>query len=354
MKTTLSSLIEGSKGAYEADSLIQADQNHEVADTMVAYMGDSEVVGTGATVGSNDAAAQAGGILSKAGFPVTDGVIMCYDHNKGDGIKNTDSRMTTTGTWTVGGLVQRPPLDYQYHIAAKASGASIKFSFSKPCTRFELYVFGNSGPYTYSVDGGSAVEGKPNGNSELEVISIPAGAMGKHTLTVTVSSKKTVYVMGARAFHWASVEVSKIGFWGARAVAGLPRTWWNIPEWFKAVKPEALILQYGTNEALHGGYTTAQYKGMMSKVVRTARQASPGIDIYMMSSIQPNVSDSTWDTWRNAQYDVADENGIRLADMTAKVGHKSEASGLYSDATHPNVTGYGHQAELVANLIRSK
>src|SRR5699024_285428 len=104
----------------------------------------------------------------------------------------------------------------------------------------------------------------------------------------------------------------------------------------------------------HGGYTTAQYKGMMSKVVRTARQASPGIDIYMMSSIQPNVSDSTWDTWRHAQYDVADENGIRLAHMTATVGHKSEASDHYSDATHPNVTGYGHQAELVANLIRSK
>lgn len=62
---------------------------------------------------------------------------------------------------------------------------------------------------------------------------------------------------------------------------------------------------------------------------------------------------SVWTTWRNAQYDVADENGILLGDIVGKIGSKTANSSLYADATHPNSAGYTKQAEVLKDLLLS-
>lgn len=320
----------------------------------VLYTGDSEVTGTGAVPGTSDATTQAVGMFSSAGHTVSDGLVACYDNNKNNGITNSDARITTTGTWAVAGIKTSPEKpDYQYHIASGSSGATITFKFNNPSTNINVVTFGNSGTATYSVDGGTAKDFAFNGNSEFQIVNINGLANEKHTIKITATSKKKVYIFGAEAFSGNTLEISKLGFWGATAWAGLPRTWWSYTEWVKLYQPDAIVLQYGTNEALHRGFTTDQYKGFMGKIISHLRKITHNVPIYLMSSFQPNVSDSVWTTWRNAQYDVADENGILLGDIVGKIGSKSANSSLYADATHPNSAGYTKQAEVLKDLLQS-
>ena len=285
---------------------------------------------------------------------MADGIIICHDNNKDAGLVNRDTRLAMTGTWTVAGIKTNPTTqDYQYHIASKVSGSTLTFSFNQPTTRIDLYVFGNTAAFNYQVDAGTATTYTPSGVSQVEVISITGLSSAVHTLKVTTTSTATVYVLGARGCSAYSSEISKVGFWGAFSPAGLPRTWWNSHELLATIKPDAVVLQYGTNEALKGGYTTEQYKWLMLSAIQALRKRIPGVSLYLMSSFQPNVTDTVWTTWRNAQYDIADIAGIRLGDCVAKVGNRTTATaaGLYSDATHPNAAGYAKQGELLKDML---
>lgn len=346
-------ILEAARQGAALNTLIGAAGSDKVTNTQVIYMGDSEVVGTGAVVGREDAAAQAMSLLSSAGWITPDGLIMAYDNNKDNGITNGDARRTLTGTWSVGGIKgNAAKMDYQYHLSTNVAGSTIKFDFDRAGTAIEIYHFRNSAAFTYSVDGGAAKTFTPSGVSQAEVLTISGLSNAAHEVTVTHVSG-TIYILGGRSFAPNSMEISKVGFWGARAVAGLPRTWWNMPAVFARLQPDAIVLQYGTNEALHGGYTVDQYKGLMAGVIHFLRKAVPDAPIMLISSFQPNVTDAVWTQWRNAQYDVADQNGILLGDCVSKVGSRSVATalGLYSDATHPNKAGYAKQAELLRDLL---
>ena len=349
-----SSALEGSKSGNQLSGIIGAGGRDLVTASQIIYMGDSEVVGTGAVVGTQDASAQAMAQLRTAGYSMGDGIIICYDNNKDAGLTNRDSRLAMTGTWTVSGIkANAATLDYQYHVASKVSGSTLTFNFNQPTTRIDLYVFGNTAPFSYQVDTGTVNTYTPSGASQVEVLSISSLTSAVHTLKVTTTSTATVYVLGARGYTAYSSEISKIGFWGAFSPAGLPRTWWSSHELLATIKPDVVILQYGTNEALKGGYTIAQYKGLMLGAIQALRKRIPGVSVYLMSSFQPNVTDAVWTTWRNAQYDIADSAGIRLGDCVAKVGNRTTATaaGLYSDATHPNAAGYAKQGELVKDML---
>ena len=346
--------IEGSKAGATLSSVINASAADRVTTCQIVYLGDSEVVGTGATVGSQDAAAQAMSQLRSAGYAMSDGVIICHDNNKDDGIANRDSRLTMTGTWTTAGIKSDPTkLDYQFHITSKVNGSTLTFSFAQACTQIDLYIFGNSASFTYQVDAGAVVTHTPGGQAGLEIVKIGNLSNAAHTLKVPTTSTANVYMLGARGLTPYSSEISKVGFWGAIAPAALPRTWWSATELLKATQPQAIVLQFGTNEALRSSYTVDQYKVLMLAAIANFRSTVPGAAIYLMSSFQPNVTDAVWTTWRNAQYDVADIAGIRLGDCVAKVGNRTTATaaGLYSDATHPNAAGYAKQGELLRQML---
>jgi hypothetical protein len=347
--------LEGSKAGAALASVIKAGAAVDrVTTSQIVYLGDSEVVGTGATVGTQDAAAQAMSQLRAAGYAMSDGVIMCHDNNKDDGITNRDSRLAMTGTWTAAGIKSDPTkLDYQFHVTSKVSGSTLTFSFAQACVQIDLYIFGNSAAFTYQVDAGTAVTHTPNGQQGLEIVKIGNLSNAAHTLKVTTTGTANVYVLGARGLTSYSCEISKIGFWGALTPAALPRTWWSSPELLKATQPQAIVLQFGTNEALKSSYTVDQYKGLMLAAITALRSTVPGAAIYLVSSFQPNVTDTVWTTWRNAQYDIADIAGIRLGDCVAKVGNRTTATaaGLYSDATHPNAAGYAKQGELLRQML---
>lgn len=348
------SALESSKAGNQLAGTINAANIDLVTTTQIVYMGDSEVVGTGAVVGTQDASAQAMAQLRTAGYTMSDGMILCNDNNLGAGLTNRDSRIAMTGTWLLAGNSVTPTsMDYQYHVSSKVSGSSLTFSFRQPTTRIDLYVFGNTAPFTYQVDSGSVTTYTPTGNNQVETIKISGLTSAVHTLKVTTTTTGTVYVLGARGYTAYSSEISKVGFWGAFAPAGLPRTWWSSPELLARTQPDAVVLQYGTNEALKGGFTTEQYKGLMLGVIQMLRSKIPGVSVYLMSSFQPNVTDPVWTTWRNAQYDIADSAGIRLGDCVAKVGNRTTATaaGLYSDATHPNAAGYAKQGQLVKDML---
>lgn len=350
---SLNPTLRGNLAASQFDMIVTSSVR--ISQAKIVYMGDSEVTGTGATPGVSDAATQAVEMFSDDGHPVSDGLVAAYDNNRNNGITYSDSRISKTGTWEVAGIKSNPESpDYQYHIASDSSGATITFDFNNPCSNINIVTFGNSGPATYSVDGGTAKDITFSGENKMEYFNISGLSNAvSHTVKITATSTKTVYIFGAEALIGNALEISKLGFWGATAWAGLPRTWWSSPEWIKIYNPDAIVLQYGTNEALHGGFTPEQYKGFMGTVISYLRKISANVPIYLISSFQPNVSDAEWTTWRNAQYDVADENGILLGDIVGKIGSKSENASLYADSSHPNSAGYAKQAELLKELLES-
>lgn len=257
-----------------------------------------------------------------------------------------DSRWTFTGAW-VRNAVDKPSA------TINTSGATALFTSDVTGTIVDIYTYGTTAPFTYSIDGGAAVTISPNGSSALQTITVTGLANTTHTVLITTTSTSTTFVTGV------GVRAAT-GLWVANlAVGGSKSSDWNSSAYFQNrhlasnLGLDVAFISLGANDARNSG-TIANYKTNMQGLI-AALQAG-GTEIHLVVQTPPNTATITaalWDSYVAAQYDLADQYDVPLVDLTHRYESWATANalGLFTDDLHENKAGYAMNAAGVKALL---
>lgn len=305
----------------------------------VSVMGTSSVGGMGSP-GLDAWAYQLRALLAADGMTVGGtGVVFA-----GAGILNEDPRWTRSGA----GLYTEHRL-----YATIPNGSWVQFASESPGSTVKIHYLSTGGAFTYSIDGGSAVTVTPTGSARATV-TVSGLASSTHTVRVTATTGTPALLLGVEVlasetglhFTVAGVSGSTTAHWsGISTDAGD-----NLPT-ARIRQPHLTILAMGGNDA-NTGVPTGTVKANLRAIINWGQAWGSG----HMLVVMPHANSITLDAWRlyvRALYEVADEYGIPLVDMTYRWGSldAAAAAGLMNDYIHPNAAGHADYARAVARAL---
>ncbi|WP_333810802.1 SGNH/GDSL hydrolase family protein [Timonella senegalensis] len=265
------------------------------------------------------------------------------------------------------------------------AGGSV--SFTDVCDEFVIYALGNNSVGHASVDGGPAktfrntvsaigipVDYPPvqnlDGNPIVTVI--PAGAVGRHTLTISqAGSDIHLIAVEARVAVGGTVRVSNLGYNSkSLGTAGITapanndevNALYGMPLMFDMVDADLAIIGLGTNdwqglidpEVVRSGLVTAVRRQRQVGVNAQGR-AYAGGDAVLLWNPQPDLalSSLSWQAYRDVFYQVAQSEDVCLIDLGAAWGdfQSATAAGLFADPVHPSDRGAFDIASRVYSAI---
>jgi lysophospholipase L1-like esterase len=231
--------------------------------------------------------------------------------------------------------------------------------------------------YAKTIDGGTAdikVDGVSKGTVDCHVLSgtdfskyfdVTGLASGAHTLTITPTGNGKVFFEGIIEGGAASSGIHvyrmgrsswKVSDW-ANGGSAQPRTfqrWGSLP-------PNLAIIALGMNDVKTVDVNT--YKTNMGILISQLK--SIGASVVILAYFQPSsgwVANSTWESYVNAMYSLADQYDCGLIDMYAAWGKSyttAQSLGLFGPATndysgssgtniaHPGDKGYNYIAQTI-------
>jgi lysophospholipase L1-like esterase len=240
------------------------------------------------------------------------------------------------------------------------TGASITVG-PVQCDSFTVHTFGTTGagPLGISIDGG-AVTNYPNTrtpNGPL-AITVPAGALGMHTIKIQVVAGGFIIVHGVEAtIGSAGVRTTNWGCSSARAdwlVAGSTgadgsTTSGSLPFSFDLFPPDLSIIAFGVNEYLQHT-PVATYKANVQTIITKAKTFG---DVLLLTGV-PNQSTTGVPSQGDlaaALYDLADTNDVPVLDIGDRMVSYAASAALMNPPTHPNTAGYWDIADAVYQAI---
>lgn len=210
-------------------------------------------------------------------------------------------------------------------------------SFTDTAISFDVWTLGGA---TVTVDGGDAVQ------LATGVQSVPAGALGEHTLRITGPAR----LLGVQAVTGAGKLVVD-----SVAENGRSAKQFAAPEslaLLDRLDPDIAVLCLGGNDWITGTPVT-DYIGYLSTIVRRiiADGGTPVLHIQPIpsDSLRPNGGTS-WDEYRAAVHGLGQQLGVQVIDHAHLWGRDQPAgvaAGKYADAIHPTDAG----AHDIANGI---
>lgn len=256
--------------------------------------------------------------------------------------KAWDSRIAGTG-WGP----QGSPLGGSWLLPMVETTAANSFSFtpSESINTFEIVysTATNSRVFSYAVDGGAATNVEANtGTSSLATVTVNAGSVGAHTLTIAKVSGATNYIWGIRAYDSSNkcVEVMPWGISSRRAQDGIAST--NPYDALPALQyfaPDLTIINLCINEWVQAG-DVATYKTNLATVIAAAQVSG---DVIVQTGVPTQATTTALAVqvpYVDAAIATAIAMGAAVDDTWRKFQSRERDSSIYTDTTHPNGAGY--------------
>lgn len=315
----------------------------------LAWLGHSMVAGQGGTPGIVDNVRLLQQRAAQAGNAVT-GIVTAVNNT------TTDTRVAFDPEWE---SIGAPRTNMQLHRRCLVAGKTFTYASDTPGTTVDIYTFGNGSPVTYSIDGSAPVTITPSGNPAIQVTTVTGKSNTNHTVTVTSTTTAAAYLLGIAVRHSTGLEIGNFGYSGSIAYDWTPDYFSASARFYNGYngvltswKADALIIQLGANELIHGS-TPELLATNLNAIIAAAR----AIGREAVLVLDPPVEDATRTTWFAqyvpAVYGVADEQRVPLVDFTAHWINRAvaNAQGFYYDQWHPNVKGYYDLHAVMAEIL---
>lgn len=268
-----------------------------------------------------------------------------------------DARHVFTGTWTAA-LGTRGAFNAGCY---NATGTANTYAFTPdiPVDSFNVYYVKNtvSGTFSASVDGGTASTANAfgSGTESIGVLTVPAGSLGTHTLTITPPASQQVYVVAVEGTVGTSgVRVSRCGRAGAftstittAGTAGVD----SLSTIFTSqAAPDLTVVMCEIND-YNTNVPVTTFTTNLTTIVQRA-QATGSVLVVVDETIltQPNAGGLYQSAYHAAIYSLADSLGFGVFDLASRWKNYATSSpavpGFYANATadaagiHPSAVGH--------------
>jgi lysophospholipase L1-like esterase len=233
------------------------------------------------------------------------------------------------------------------------AGKIATFTGSRAGTIATVYYFNNSGAFTVSIDGGTAVTVTPTGAQSVGTYRVTGLSNSTHTITVT-SVGTLGYIIGASVTQGTGLVVCGAGASGSKTTEWITTTF-SSPRPLvmnsQAATPDAVFIALGVNDA--GVNDLVTYKANLVTLVTAIKATSDAVLVSMLQPTQNSQTLTSWQTYVSVMYDVADSQDIPLIDASDVLGSAALAAATSLTSTdavpHPNAAGYG----VIARAIRA-
>lgn len=337
-----------------------ADQAVGIAPARCNQYGDSLTYGSDDLPANpyRDTPAQLRKLLAARYGNAGTGVVYLIDHDSGS---KPDPRITQTGTWVR--AVTMGPYTYGTMRNATANSGTLVFAPEVPVDSFDIHLIALPGPaggdFTVQVDGGAATTlSSANATPINRILTVSAGALGMHTLTINVPVGIDFYIYGfeGKAGTNTGVRLTRNAKGGAEAstLAGTS-TAYNSTRVvsFEMAVPHLSIFEFGMNEYIQQRNPETVYKPNMQLLIDKARAV--GSDILLVATVPRGGAALTipQSEYTRVLYDLADENNLPLLDFQHRWDSYAVSNplGYYNDITHPKAAGYYDRARALMEVI---
>jgi lysophospholipase L1-like esterase len=255
--------------------------------------------------------------------------------------------VSTSGTWQAGGSDYGPGA---YYIFTSASGATATWTVrGTTVSIYNLDAGGNHANWSYSIDGGTAVNVTDGGAGAQNVrkTTISGLSAGTHTVTLTYAGTGSNYlsVCGVSGENASGVVVNNLARYGSRAGnfgnvdQSLAAPWMAGPSY----PADLVLLTHGPNDAVNSDSGDTWAKNTR-RIMGTVREGYPGADLMI---VLPHVGKYDTSTYLYQDYayrarGLAEAFGAALVDFWT-LGRNSWAywNGLnyWGDSSNPGATG---------------
>lgn len=294
----------------------------------LGFMSDSLTAGYLTNIGTDDPVSQLRTILKGAGYTVGELVWLV---NSGSN-NLTDSRVNLGG-WSYQGV------PFANSVSA---GGQLTYTSLAAGTVVEILSTGQSGSFTYAIDGGSPVTVNPNVASMVmtRVTGLPNTT---HTVVLTASASRAyVAAIGVNNAHGiclmnaAQCGSSAALWYGTNAYTDLVNV-------LISAQPNVVIADLGSNDQAQG-VAASTYQTTMQTLITKLKTAS--VTPFLSATMQ-YPGNAYW----NALYNLSDSNSIPLLDLQDLIG--TVPSDLKaSDGMHFNAAGYAIKSAGWADLLQ--
>jgi lysophospholipase L1-like esterase len=319
----------------------------------LAFLGDSKIAGLGTNgMASINAAASAPGCFRTAlagrGYPIAGtGPVFAFQN---PALGTADSRWTFTGTWS--GVVNTPNVNFR---SSTVVGSTATFTSDLPGTVVEILTLSNSGPFTYSIDGGAAVTVTPSGSSVIHKTTVAGLANTPHTVVLTTTTTTATYALAVCVRQATGFQVANHGLSGSNTTHWIALNWFQAKGVAELLPSDGIFLSLGTNDS-GTGVTIANFKTNITTIVNAQKALGrPAMLILPSAPATTHVAYPAWPAYVVAHYDLAESLDVPLLDLTDIHGTQAQAmaSGMFFDEVHEKEAGYAlNAASLLGALYR--
>lgn len=241
-----------------------------------------------------------------------------------------------------------------------AAGAPLSFLPTDQVNTFRIWYTTNPGlgSFSWNIDGGGATTISTNSAASITSATVPAGALGNHTLNLTYVSGSQVYVAGVEAYNSAigSVQIVNAGWAGVTThnivVSGVSA--WNPLQAVPTQAPDLILLDLGIND-WRTGVLLSDYINNMQIMITAWKINSDIIIVTPAPSQITNASLATQQQFVSAMISLAATNNLPVIDNFNRWISwelKNPAPFLfYQNGLHPNSTGYSDFAQAIASQL---
>lgn len=294
----------------------------------IGFVGDSLTAGFLAGMGVGDPVSQLRGILNQAGYPT--GELVWIVNSGSDGL--VDNRVSLGG-WTLTGIT---------YANSATPGAQLTYTSLAEGTVVEILSTGQSGAFSYAIDGGSPVTISPTGAS-MVLTKVTGLANTSHTVVLTATAARAfVAAIGVNnAEGICLINASQCGSTAAQWLG--TNAYSDLINALIAAQPGVVLAELGSNETAQS-VSASTFQTNMQTIITKLKTASiaPFLTATMQYPLAP--------MW-NVMYNLADSNGLPLLDMQDRIG--TVPSDLKaSDGQHFNPAGYSLKAAGWADMLQ--
>ena len=303
----------------------------------IAAIGDSTVGGVGAVPGVTSWPEQLGGLLVLGGYPSAgSGAVMAYKSSA------KDVRLTIGAGW--GALSAASNL-----LTNSTTSNPLLYTFTNTGTVVKVYYWNNlSGPFSVSIDGGSAVTVTPVGGASMGTYTVSGLTAAPHTVSIVRVSGNSQVLGAELTGTTGGVRILNTGI-GGRVTASTIGTFnvENIVSLSTGFNSDLVLYMMETNDT--PSLPVETYRTNVALAIE--RQKTNGSDVVIVTAVPSLAKDFT--PYTAALYSIADEKDVPLIDIQNLWGDYAtqNALGMMDDGLHPKPEGYQAVASLIMRAL---
>lgn len=240
-------------------------------------------------------------------------------------------------------------------VQLQSAGATATFRSDVAGDTVDIWYFGTSAPFTYSIDGSTAVTVTPNGVYDLFKTTVGGLSKTFHTVVIGTPAPQ-VYLIGIDVYLAAyGLKVHNFAQAGQSSTFiddNTDRVANGTVVRVTAPNTSVTFIALGTNDLFQGRTPTQMHDALAITIAgEKARSTAP--DVVLLVETSASSPDTSWEPYVERLYALADEYDVPLLDLYALTGPNNTlvaAGVLGSDAIHE--TALGHQL-IASHLARA-